>query len=120
MLKKLLAWGSVLVVAALLAVPAFADPADLSSEWGSDQWLIDQFGVNGDITSFCKSIKRKDQSSWAQQFPNLPGLCGWTQPQESSSKPQASQSEESSSQNQPTSPPESSHIPQADQTSTAQ
>jgi hypothetical protein len=119
MLKKLLAWGSVLVVAALLAVPAFADPADLSSEWGSDQWLIDQFGANGDITSFCKSIKRKDQTSWRQQFPNLPGLCGWSQPQESSANPQASQPEGSSSQDQTTPPPESSHTPQADQPSSS-
>jgi hypothetical protein len=97
MLKKLLAWGSVLLIAALLAVPAFADPADLSSEWGSNQWLIDQFGVNGDITSFCQGIKRKDQATWTQEYPNLPALCGWSQPQGSSPKPQTSPSQGSTS-----------------------
>src|SRR3954471_6922242 len=132
MLKKLLAWGLVLLVAALLAVPAFADPADFSSEWGSDQWLIDQFGANGDITSFCKGIKRKDQPSWTQQFPNLLGLCGWSQPQ--ASQPEGSSSQDqitpppgsshtpqtgSSSQDQPTPPPESSHTPQVDQPSSS-
>ena len=79
MLKKLLVSSAVLLVAALLAVPAFANPADLSVEWGSDQWLINEFGVNGDITPFCQSIKPADQANWAMQYPNLPASCGWSQ-----------------------------------------
>src|SRR5438270_2441851 len=93
MLKKLLVWGSVLLVGALLAVPAFADTADLSKEWGTDDWLISMFGVNGDITPFCEGIKRKDQPTWAQEYPNLPGLCGWRPSQGSSSQPKASPSQ---------------------------
>jgi hypothetical protein len=77
-LKKLMVWASVLVIAALLSVPAFAQTADLSLMWGSDEWLINQFGdENGDLTEFCLAAS-EDRAGWSAQFPNLVGLCGWT------------------------------------------
>ena len=104
MLKKLLVSSAVLLVAALLAVPALANPADLSLEWGSEQWLINEFGVNGDITPFCQSIKPDAQASFAQQYPNLPSLCGWSQSQGSSSQPQAAPAQGSGSSQPAASP----------------
>ena len=78
MLKKLTVWATVLLIAALLSVPAFAQTADLSLMWGSDEWLINQFGdENGDLAEFCLSAS-EDQAGWSAQFPNLIGLCGWT------------------------------------------
>ena len=78
MLKKLMVWASVVVIAALLSVPAFAQTADLSLMWGSDEWLINQFGdENGDLTEFCLAAS-EDRAGWSAQFPNLVGLCGWT------------------------------------------
>ena len=79
MLKKLLVWGMVLVVTASLAVPAFAQAtADLNTEWGSDQWLVSQFGVNGDISPFCQTIGEDPDAlaDWLAQFPNLANVCG--------------------------------------------
>jgi len=77
-LKKLMVWASVLVIAALLSVPAFAQTADLSLMWGSDEWLINQFGdENGDLTEFCLAAS-EDRAGWSAQFPNLVSLCGWT------------------------------------------
>ncbi len=78
MLKKLLVWGMVLVVTASLAVPAFAQAmADLNMEWGSDQWLVSQFGVNGDISPFCQTIGEDPDAlaDWLAQFPNLSNVC---------------------------------------------
>ena len=82
MLKKLLAWvlawGVVLLVAALLAVPAFAQVASPTLTWGSDEFLTNEFGgVNGDITPFCQSILPGGQAGWVKMFPNLGGLCSW-------------------------------------------
>ncbi len=82
MSKKLLVWVAVLLVAALLAVPAFAQPiaqeADLTLMWGSDEWIINQFGdENGDLTEFCLAAS-EDQAGWLAQFPNLADLCDWT------------------------------------------
>lgn len=77
MLKKLLVWGMV-VVTASLAVPAFAQAtADLNTEWGSDQWLVSQFGVNGDISPFCQTIGEDPDAlaDWLAQFPNLANVC---------------------------------------------
>ena len=57
MLRKLLAVVVVALTAAVMAVPAFAQSADLTLEWGSDEWLINQFGdQNGDITTFCDTL----------------------------------------------------------------
>ena len=81
MLKKLLVWGSVLIVAALLAVPAFAQTAiDLNTEWGSEKWLINQFGVNGDISQFCQTIGQDpaERAEWLAQFPNLANVCNFS------------------------------------------
>jgi hypothetical protein len=102
MLKKLLVSSAMLLVVALLAVPALANPADLSLEWGSEQWLINEFGVNGDITPFCQSIKPDAQASFAQQYPNLPSLCGWSQG--SSSQPPAAPAQGSGSSQPAASP----------------
>jgi hypothetical protein len=76
-LNKLLAIVMVLLIAAVMAVPAFANPADLTLEWGSVPWLINEFGVNGDVTQFCQSIQPDAQAGWKAQFPNLPSVCGW-------------------------------------------
>jgi hypothetical protein len=81
-LKKLLAVVVVALTAAVMAVPAFAQSADLTLEWGSDEWLINQFGdENGDVTTFCNTLAQNPdvQAGWVAEFPNLPGLCGWSQ-----------------------------------------
>lgn len=81
MLKKLLAVVVVALTAAVMAVPAFAQSADLTLEWGSDEWLINQFGdQNGDITTFCDTLAQNPdvQSGWEEQFPNLSSVCGWS------------------------------------------
>jgi hypothetical protein len=82
MLKKLLAWvlawGVVLLVAALLAVPAFAQVANPMLPFGSDAFLTNEFGdANGDMTPFCQSIQPSAQEGWMKVFPNLSGMCGW-------------------------------------------
>ncbi len=81
MLKKLLVWGMVLVVTASLAVPAFAQTTtDLNTEWGSEKWLINQFGVNGDISQFCQTIGQDpaERAEWLAQFPNLANVCNFS------------------------------------------
>ena len=81
MLKKLLVWVGVLVVAASLAVPAFAQTtSDLNVKWGSDPWLINQFGINGDISPFCQTIAQDptELADWLAQFPNLANVCGFS------------------------------------------
>ena len=81
MFKKLLVWAAVLMVAALLAVPAFAQAtADLTLEWGSDEWLINQFGGGtGDIQPFCDTIAQDptELAGWEAQFPNLANVCSF-------------------------------------------
>ena len=77
----------VLVVTAMLAVPAFAQAAaDLNMEWGSDQWLVSQFGVNGDIGPFCQTIGGDPDAlaDWLAQYPNLANVCDFTQAAEGS------------------------------------
>ena len=67
-----------MLIAALLAVPSFAQTADLSLMWGSDEWLINQFGdENGELTEFCLAAS-EDKAGWLAQFPNLGELCDWT------------------------------------------
>lgn len=91
MFTKLPIWIAMLLVAALVAMPAFAQAnTDFGAVWGSDQWLIDQFGVNGDITPFCNTISQKPDSKaqWEAEFPNLTDLCGSSQSQ--GSTPQGS------------------------------
>jgi len=78
-LKKLLVWATMLLIAALLAVPAFAQAtADLSVGWGSDEWLLNQFSVDGDIQPFCETIAQDptELEGWLAQFPNLASVCG--------------------------------------------
>jgi len=82
MLRKLLAWvlawGVVLLIAALLAVPAFAQVASPTLTWGSDEFLINEFAnLDGDMTPFCKSVLPASQQGWKNLYPNLAGLCGW-------------------------------------------
>jgi hypothetical protein len=80
-LKKLLVWGGVLIVAASLAAPAFAQTTlDLNEKWGSEQWLINQFGVNGDISPFCQTIGQDptERAKWLTQFPNLAKVCNFS------------------------------------------
>ena len=81
MSKKLLVWVAVLLAAALLAVPAVAQPvadrADLTLTWGGEEWLINQFGdERGDMSEFCLTAS-EDRAGWLAQFPNLADLCDW-------------------------------------------
>ncbi len=67
-----------MLAAALLSIPAFAQTADLSVEWGSPEFLINQFGdETGDLTGFCLSIS-EDPSGFLAQFPELAPLCGFS------------------------------------------
>jgi hypothetical protein len=78
MLMKLMGLAVVLLTAALLAVPAFAQArADLSVEWGSDEWLRNQFSVDGDIQPFCETIGQDPAAleGWLAQHPNLVNVC---------------------------------------------
>ena len=77
MLKKLLALSVVLLIVALLAAPAYAQVADPMLEPGSDEYLINLFGVDGDITPFCENIQPGSEAGWMAVYPNLGGLCGW-------------------------------------------
>ena len=80
MLNKLLAMIVVLLIAVVMAVPAFAQTADLRMEFGSDEWLINQFGdESGDVTAFCETAGQTEETKagWKAVFPNLAGLCGW-------------------------------------------
>ncbi len=81
MSKKLLVWVAVLLAAALLAVPAVAQPvadrADLTLTWSSEEWLINQFGdERGNMSEFCLTAS-EDRAGWLAQFPNLADLCDW-------------------------------------------
>lgn len=81
MLNKLLAMAVVLLMAAVIAVPAFAQTADLSLEWGSEEWLINQFGDEfGDVTAFCETAGQTADTiaGWGAVFPGLYDLCGWS------------------------------------------
>ena len=81
MLKKLMVWVAVLLIAALLAVPASAQTVDLNEVWGGSQWLHNMFGdpVTGDLTEFCTSISQDRDTlvNWVSQFPDLVGECGF-------------------------------------------
>jgi hypothetical protein len=77
MLKKLLTLSAVLLLVALLAAPAYAQVADPMLESGSDEYLINLFGVDGDITPFCQNIEPGTEAGWMAVYPNLGGLCGW-------------------------------------------
>jgi len=77
--KKLMVWVAVLLIAALLAVPASAQTADLNMVWGSGPWLESMFGNNGDLTEFCKTISSDPDTlvNWVSQFPELRSECGF-------------------------------------------
>ena len=77
MLKNLLTLSAVLLLVALLAAPAYAQVADPMLEPGSDEYLINLFGVDGDITPFCQNIEPGTEAGWMAVYPNLGGLCGW-------------------------------------------
>ena len=77
MLKKLLALSVVVLVVALLAAPAYAQVANPMLEPGSDEYLINLFGVDGDITPFCENIQPSTEAGWMAVYPNLGSLCGW-------------------------------------------
>jgi hypothetical protein len=77
MLKKLLALSVVVLVVAFPAAPAYAQVADPMLDPGSDEYLINLFGVDGDITPFCENIEPGSEAGWMAVYPNLGGLCGW-------------------------------------------
>jgi hypothetical protein len=77
MLKKLLALSVVVLVVALLAAPAYAQVANPMLEPGTDEYLINLFGLEGDITPFCENVEPGSQAGWMEVFPNLGNLCGW-------------------------------------------
>ncbi len=123
MLKKLLVWATVVGVAGLLALPALAQTtSDLSVPWGSDQWLINQFGVNGNMTKFCNTITQdpSKEAGWLQQFPNLADLCHISQPQGASQQPSQGGSQppppQGTSQPQPQGSPQPQMTPSQTQT----
>jgi hypothetical protein len=76
MLKKLLALSVVVLVVALLAAPAYAQVANPMLESGTDEYLINLFGLEGDITPFCENVEAGSQAGWMAVFPNLGNLCG--------------------------------------------
>lgn len=81
MFKKLLYTMAVLLIAAVMAIPAFAQTADLSMEWGGEEWLINQFGdESGDVTAFCETAGQSadTMAGWGAEFPGLYDLCGWS------------------------------------------
>jgi hypothetical protein len=79
--KKLMVWVAVLLIAALLAVPASAQTADLNQVFGEPDWLHSMFGApgTGDLTEFCQTISSDPDTlkSWVGMFPDLVGECGF-------------------------------------------
>lgn len=79
MLKKLLALVAALLISAVMAVPAFAQSADLTLEWGSPDWLTSLFG---DVPGFCENVGSSpdDQAVWEAMFPGISEWCGLAPP----------------------------------------
>jgi hypothetical protein len=78
-LKKLLALVAALLVSAVMAVPAFAQSADLTIEWGSADWLTNLFGG---VPGFCDNVGQSpdDQAVWEAMFPGISDWCGLEPP----------------------------------------
>ncbi len=80
MLNRVLVLVMVLLISTVVAVPAFAQTADLGLEWGSQEWLIDQYGDEfGDVTAFCETAGQTADTiaGWGATHPELYDLCGW-------------------------------------------
>ena len=80
MLNKVLVLVMVLLIAVVVNVPAFAQ-ADLGLEWGSQEWLIEQYGDEfGDVTTFCETAGQTADTiaGWGAAHPGLYELCGWS------------------------------------------
>jgi len=81
MLNKVLILVMVLLIAVVVNVPAFAQTADLGQEWGSQEWLIEQYGDEfGDVTTFCETAGQTADTiaGWGAAHPGLYELCGWS------------------------------------------
>ena len=69
---------TVLLATVLLAVPAFAQVANPTLDWGSNAFLTNEFGdANGDMTPFCQSVQPSAQQGWMKVYSNLGSMCGW-------------------------------------------
>jgi hypothetical protein len=78
-LKKLLAVVAVLLIAAAMASPAFAQDAttDLGVPYGSEQWVANQFGSD---PTFCQDIAKDPttQQKWVNMYgAGISSYCGW-------------------------------------------
>ncbi len=71
-------WVIVVLMAAVLAVPAFAQNADLTLEFGSPEWLANAFGSD---ENFCTTVGQDPavRAGWEAQFPELAAYCGWSE-----------------------------------------
>ena len=87
MLKKLLAVAIVVLMMGAMAVPVSAQEspcgppnADLMLEWGTQEWFVNQFGCNGDISGICNTVGQDPatKADWISQFPDMPSWCGWS------------------------------------------
>ena len=79
MLKKLLALVAALLVSAVMALPAFAQTADLSVGWGTPEFFDNVFGG---VTGFCDNVGQtpEDQAVWEAMFPGISEWCGLAPP----------------------------------------
>ena len=80
-LNKVLVLVIVLLIAVVVNVPAFAQTPDLGLEWGSQEWLIGQYGDEfGDVTTFCETAGQTADTiaGWGAAHPGLYELCGWS------------------------------------------
>lgn len=80
MFKKLLAVGVVVLIAAMLAIPAFAQTtsADLNIPYGSEAWLAQQFGNDPNL---CSTIAQNPdvQTQWVNMYGDaIKSYCGWS------------------------------------------
>jgi hypothetical protein len=80
-INKVLVLVMVVLIAVVVNVPAFAQAADLGLEWGSQEWLIEQYGDEfGDVTTFCETAGQTADTiaGWGATHPGLYELCGWS------------------------------------------
>jgi hypothetical protein len=80
-LNKVLVLVMVVLIAVVVNVPAFAQASDLGLEWGSQEWLIAQYGDEfGDVTTFCETAGQAADTiaGWGATHPGLYKLCGWS------------------------------------------
>jgi hypothetical protein len=77
-LKKLLALVAALLISAVITLPASAQTADLSVDWGTPQWFDNVFG---NVPGFCEDISESadSQAVWEAMFgPEIATWCGLT------------------------------------------